>query len=170
MDLNLFVVDNRTERKIAVTMSPATKEDELATVSHWQTAWDSDYLQRPSLQKYALKTNDQELLALAAYELLTDYLVVHIAYMESHPASNPTLTREKKYSGIGRALVAFGVALSVNHNMGGDVVLEAKTTELYQHYMRQFHAVPLPYRDGGTAPRLLVADNAAAYVISVYLE
>lgn len=53
--------------------------------------------------------------------------MVHITYIESQPESNPTIAgRSKKYFGIGRVLIAYGVKLSINHNCGGTVTFEAK--------------------------------------------
>ena len=70
--------------------------------------------------------------------------------------------------GIGRLLIAYGIKLSVDHGFGGDVVLEAKTTELANHYINDFGAVKLPSFSG--APRLLVADDAAKRIFFSYLE
>ena len=75
----------------------------------WQTDWTSDYLQDPRFEKYALKTVSGELVALAAYEILENDVMVHITYIESHPDSNPTIVgHSKKYEGIGRVLIAYG--------------------------------------------------------------
>ena len=90
-------------------------------------------------------------------------------YLESPPDSNPTITRtDRKYRGIGRLLIAYGIKLSVDHGFGGDVVLEAKTTELANHYVNDFGAVKLPSFSG--APRLLIADDAAKRIFFSYLE
>jgi hypothetical protein len=50
--------------------------------------------------------------------------------MEAHPASNPTLDGgSPEYRGIGRMMIAYGIKLSIDHGLAGDVVLEAKTTD-----------------------------------------
>ena len=119
-------------------------------------------------EKYAV-VRDDELIALGAYEIQESSLIVHIVYLESHPDSNPTITRtDRKYGGIGRLLIAYGIKLSVDHGFGGDVVLEAKTTELANHYVNDFGAVKLPSFSG--APRLLIADDAAKRIFFSYLE
>ena len=134
----------------------------------WQTSWTSDYLMDARYEKYAV-VRDDELIALGAYEIQESSLIVHIVYLESHPDSNPTITRtDRKYGGIGRLLIAYGIKLSVDHGFGGDVVLEAKTTELANHYVNDFGAVKLPSFSG--APRLLIADDAAKRIFFSYLE
>ena len=50
--------------------------------------------------KYALKTADGELVVLGAYRVQPTCVAVEILYIESHPESNPTMTKQKKYIGI----------------------------------------------------------------------
>ena len=107
----------------------------------WQTSWTSDFLAEERFEKYAAKVNGK-LIALAAYEVLQNSLVVHIVYMEAHPESNPTLDDgQPEYTGIGRLLIAYGIKLSIDNGFAGDVVLEAKTTGLAKHYEKDFGAV-----------------------------
>ena len=60
-----------------------------------------------------MKTLDGEALALAAYQILGWKAYVYILYAESAPHSNPVLLGDirRKYSGIGAALIAFGIKL-----------------------------------------------------------
>lgn len=137
-------------------------------IPKWQTSWSSDYLQEARLERYSVKIKD-ELVALGAYEIQKDSLTVYIVYMESQPESNPTLSKPRKYSGIGRLLVAYGIKLSVDNGFGGDVILRAKSTELGRHYQRDFGAVKLPSFDTA-APRFIIADEAAKRIFFSYLE
>ena len=89
--------------------------------------------------------------------------------MESEPNSNPTLTYERKYRGIGRVLIAQGIRLSVDNGFGGDVVLRAKTPQLEGHYVEEYGAVKLPSFDA-SAPRYLISDDAAKRIFFSYLE
>lgn len=68
---------------------------------------------------------------------------VFIANIEAHPESNPTISTVQKYSGIGRMMIAYGIQLSIDSGHGGVVTFEAKTDELYDHYIKDFHAVPI---------------------------
>ena len=62
---------------------------------------------------------------------------------ESHPDSNPTITKTRKYTGIGKAMIAYGIALSVNNGCEGCVMCEAKTSSLAKHYVEDFtHILP----------------------------
>lgn len=135
----------------------------------WYTSWNSEYLTDGRLQRYAAKAGN-ELIALAAYEILENALVVHIVYMEAQPDSNPTLAvKEPKYKGIGRPIIAYGIKLSIDNGLTGDVVLEAKTTELARHYEKDFGAIQLPTFED-SAPRYLIADEAAKRLFFTYLS
>ena len=162
---------NKDGAMIPATIEEASEADILRTtaVPQWQTAWDSDYLSSEKLEKYAVRIGD-ELIALGAYEIQQRALIVHIVYMEAGPESNPTIAgKNRKYKGIGRVLIAFGIKLSVDHGFGGDVVLEAKTSELAAHYEKDFGAVQLPVFSSA-APRFLIADEAAKRIFFSYLE
>lgn len=164
-----FVYD-RSNQKIPATISAMTQEDAKKTNADplWQTSWTSEYLNDARFEKYAAKVGD-ELIALGAYELLENALVVHIVYMEAQPESNPTLDAgHPKYTGIGRMMVAYGIKLSIDNGLTGDVVLEAKTTKLARHYEKDFGAVLLPTFHS-SAPRYLIADEAAKRIFFTYL-
>lgn len=89
--------------------------------------------------------------------------------MEAHPASNPILDDGKpEYRGIGRMMITYGIKLSIDHGLTGDVVFEAKTAKLAQHYEKDFGAAPLPSFEF-SAPRYLIADEAARRIFFTYL-
>lgn len=162
-----FVYD-MTGKHIPVNIRTMTQEDADKTIDIWQTSWDSGYLWDDKLQKFAACVGD-ELIALAAYEILESALIVHIVYMEAQPESNPAMDGGMpKYTGIGRMLVAWGIKLSIDNGLTGDVVLEVKTTELAKHYEKDFGAVKLPIFTSA-APRYLIADEAAKRVFFTYL-
>lgn len=106
---------------------------------------------------------------MAAYEILENALVVHIVYMEAQPESNPTINAgEAKYTGIGRLMIAYGIKLSIDHGLTGDVVLEAKTASLARHYEKDYGAIPLPAFQA-SAPRYLIADEVAKRIFFAHL-
>lgn len=76
-----------------------TRQDAVTTDSSpaWQTSWASEYLQDGRFEKYAAKANET-LIALGAYEILENALIVHFA--EAHPASNPTLVAGARNTGV----------------------------------------------------------------------
>ena len=133
-----------------------------------QTSWTSEFLSDERLQRYVARAGD-ELIALGAYEILEHALVVHIVYLEAQPESNPTLDEgQPKYTGIGRLMIAYGIKLSIDNGLTGDVVLEAKTTALAKHYERDFGAVRFPMFQP-SAPKYLIADEAAKRIFFTYL-
>ena len=164
-----FVYD-KEKQQLPVTIVPMTEQDAEQTDEHplWQTSWSSEFLADPRLEKYAAKIGN-ELVALAAYEILENALIVHLAYMEAQPESNPTLNEgNPKYTGIGRLMIAYGIKLSIDNGLTGDVVLEAKTTSLARHYEQDFGAILLPTFQS-SAPRYLIADEAAKRIFFTYL-
>ena len=164
-------VFDRNDKRVDVSITPMESTDALQTESSpkWQTEWTSEYLASEAFEKYAVKAGE-ELLALGAYEIQENALIVHIVYMEAEPGSNPTIVGEnRKYRGIGRLLIAFGIKLSVDNGFGGDVVLEAKTTKLAEHYAKDFGAVKLPSLSSA-AQRFIIADEAANRIFFSYLE
>jgi len=164
-----FVLD-ANKVPIAVTIEPFTPADAAATeqAPRWQTAWTSEYLAADRYEKYAAK-NGSELVALGAYEILKNSLVVHIVYMEAQPQSNPVIAGSNpKYTGIGQLLIAYGIKLSIDNGFAGDVVLETKTSQLAKHYEKDFGAVALP--SFGGAPRYLIADESAKRIFFRYLQ
>ena len=171
MEFKLFVYD-RMKQCVSVTVEPMTQQDAAKTSEEpkWQTDWTSEYIAKSGFDIYALKTQAGELIALGAYEISEDVVAVHIVYMESRPESNPTLCEHPKYQGIGRALIAYGIKLSVDAGFNGDVTLDAKTPELAMHYERDFGALPIPGRRNGGAPRYLICDEAARDIFISYLE
>ena len=99
---------------------------------------------------------------LALFEVQTCWpvlaLLLHVEYMESAPSGNPTLSKPRKYAGIGAALLAFGIQLSIDYGYGGAIYLKAKTSQLREHYMRNYGAIPFSRFD----PFLLLIDGDAA--------
>ena len=74
-----------------------------------------------------------------------------------------------KYTGIGRLMIALGIKLSIDNGFAGDVILEAKTTALAKHYEKDFGAILLPTFQS-SAPRYLIADDAAKQIFLTYLS
>ena len=166
-----FIIKTSNDEKVHVKIARMKKADAAQTEKEpvWQTSWMSDYIQDTSFEKYALKTDEGELVALAAYEILENDVMVHITYIESQPESNPTIVEHsKKYNGIGRVLIAYGIKLSIDHECGGTVTFEAKVPELAEHYIRDYGACPLP--SFGGAPRYELSGEAAMNVFVIYLK
>lgn len=155
-----YVVKAEDNSIVPADIRKAAKKDFQQTANnHWQTDWLSDYIQNPQLEKYALVTREKkELIGLGAYWNVPEGVLVYVEYIESAPENNPTLTSARRYAGIGAALLAFGVQLSIDYGYGGAIYLKAKTTEIREHYIRSFGAIPFSRID----PYLLLIDGDAA--------
>lgn len=168
-----YVILSENGDRVLVKISPATWEDLDATRRNpkWQTDWNTDYLADPTVEKYAVKSPEGELIALGAYQIRGRSAYVFILYMESAPHSNPTMkTRaNRKYLGIGALLIAFGIKYSIDHGCRGDVVLEAKTEQLAKHYETAFHATRIPSERSDGPKRYMLVDEDAWAVFSKFL-
>lgn len=114
-----------------------------------------------------------ELVALGAYfPVQNGAIYVYIVYIESSPESNPVLTHSKarKYSGIGELMMAFGIKLSIDLGGNGDILFEAKTDALKDHYIHDFGAIPVDSAQSGGPLRLLICDESAAGLFIKYLS
>lgn len=171
---NPFVIQSCDGTKVPAKIIPASDADITSTHGSpaWQTDWDSAYLQDASIQKYALKTSKDELVALGAYQISGRHAYVYIVYLETAPHSNPTITTQsdRKYYGVGAAMIAFGIKYSIDHGCRGDVVFEAKTDALAKHYQEDFHALPLPGASTSGPRRFMLADEEAWNLFSKYLS
>ena len=169
-----FVVCANTGNPIHVSVDTAEKADLDSTQStpEWQTDWTSEYLSAPSVDKYAVKAENGELIALAAYQIRGRKAYVYILYVESAPHSNPTMQPKKmrKYYGIGELLIAYGIKYSIDHGCRGDVVFDAKTDELARHYESDFHAKRIPSLKSGGPKRYMLADEDAWQIFSKFLK
>ena len=134
------VFDLSCSQEVPAEILPATESDFRLTVQNcWQTSWMSKYLQEPFLQKYALKiTATGELVGLGAYRNMPEGFLVYIEYIESAPHSNPTLSKNRKYRGIGAALLAYGVQLSIDSGYGGTSYVKGKTSKRRGQYISDF--------------------------------
>lgn len=164
-----YVIDAKTNKTIPAVIRRATKADFRKTISeHWQTNWQSSFIQSDELEKYALVIEDsKELVGLGAYRDMPEGVLVYVEYIESAPNSNPTMTESRAYLGIGAALLAFGIQLSIDYGYGGTIFLKAKTSDLCEHYIKNYGAIPFSRRD----PFLLLIDGEASQALfSRYLR
>ena len=166
-----FIVRAEHERKVPVVLERATAEDLKATAKapKWQTDWTSEYLADEKIEKYSLKTKEGNLIALGAYRVMGRKAYVYILYLESAPASNPTLTAKREYYGIGEVMIAFGIKFSIDSGCRGDVLFEAKTPELARHYEKDFHARQVATLNSGGPQRYMLADENAWNLFEKFL-
>ena len=155
-----YVIDAVSGTEHPAEVREATQADfEKTVLEGWQTSWLSEYIQQEELEKYALEVKEtKELVGMAAYRDMPDGVLVYVEYIESAPNSNPTISLNRHYLGIGAALLAYGIQLSIDYGYGGAIYLKAKTSELREHYIKDFGAIPFSRRD----PFLLLIEGEAA--------
>lgn len=158
MRLQYFVTKADSGEQVLIAMEPAMKNDLEATKNGWQSDWTSDFISDPRLEKYAAKTEAGEIVALGAYREDDHGISVFIADIKAQPESNPTLTKKRRYAGVGRMMIAYGIQLSIDSGHGGVVTFAAKTDELYEHYVNDFHAVPISADFSAISRRAEAAD------------
>lgn len=164
-----YVLSADGATQLTAYIRPAVQDDFLKTEQEkWQTSWLTDFIRDEALEKYAMEiAGTGELIGLGAYRNMPEGVLVYVEYIESAPSSNPTIAQDRKYIGIGAALLAFGIQLSIDYGYGGVIYLKAKTTEIREHYIRNFGAIPFSRYD----PFLLLIDgDAARELFSQYLE
>ena len=169
MRLQYFVHENETGKRVEIEIEPALQGDLEATKDGWQSDWTSAFIADPKLEKYAAKTESGEIVALGAYREDDHGISVFIADIETQPESNPTISEKRRYSGVGRMMIAYGIQLSIDSGHGGVVTFAAKTDELYEHYVHDFHAVPIFQPFSGGPKLLMLADEGAQNIFSTYL-
>lgn len=169
MEYQFFVKDQQF-RKIPITVRPSSQEDYLETKRKgWDSDWTSEEMQNSMLEKYTFETRrDKDIVALCAYEDRSGWLSIRISYAESEPGSHPRLVAKRerrKYTEIGRAVIAYGVLLSLQRGYDGTVHFKAQTTELYNHYKSAYGALDLP---SGEPYALIIFGEQAVNLLSQY--
>lgn len=101
----------------------------------------------------------QGLIALTKFE---KDQAVYVNIAESAPHN---LGKNKKYNGVGGHLFAIAVYRSIELGYGGFVFMDAKNTELVEHYQKTlgatFLGIPHPYR-------MFIDEDAAKRLLNVY--
>lgn len=72
---------------------------------------------------------------------------VYLIWGCAAPHNNLWKYGKQKYIGVGGHLLAIAAELSYRHGFDGFVYGEAINNDLYQYYIRKFHAIPLPSLD-----------------------
>ena len=87
VEFRLFVVFVATGEEMPVQIVPAQDDDlQVARgIPAWQTDWTSEFLAEPTVEKYAVKATDGELIALGTYQIRGRSAYVYIIYAERVP-------------------------------------------------------------------------------------
>ena len=171
MDYQFYVRDQQF-KKVPIVVRPSMQADYSGTRRRgWDSDWTSEEMQNPALEKYTFETQEgNDIVALCAYEDRSGWLSIRISYAESEPGSHPRLVAKRerrKYTEIGRAVIAYGVLLSLQRGYDGTVHFKAKTTDLYNHYRSAYGALDLP---SGEPYALIIFGEQAVKLLDYYKE
>lgn len=166
-----FYVRNQTLQAIPVIVRPANKQDLKETISQkWDSDWTSGAIHDQNYLLYSFRDAlSGTLIALCAYEDNPEGYCVRIVYGEAEPKSHPRLVakrEERRYTDIGKVIIAFGVQLSLESGYDGTVFFKAKTTELYHHYKRAFRAKDIFSENYA----LIIYDEEAVAILNEFKE
>jgi len=166
--LDLFVINADSGEKLSASVRLATEND-IASTENWQTDWSTPFATGLPNRVALYRVDNDELLGLMSYELDQGSLAVEIIYIENAQHSNANLLHteggHKRYIGIAKALFAYAAQISIEAGFDGVLVFRAKTSELLDHYQREFGARQV----GSYDPfRLVIWEDAAERLISTY--
>lgn len=163
-DMNLIIdkftpcLEDTETGKLVKTIYEKTDKKELSELKGWNFNWLDDNLKDAEI--YKLYTEDsKEIQGLVAVTDFQKDMAVYVDIAESAPHN---LGENKKFNGVGGHLFAIAAQISVEKGYGGFVFMDAKNSELVNHYHKTLGAVllgrPHPYRmfiDEENAVRLL---------------
>lgn len=93
-------------------------------------------------------------------------MAVYVYWGCTAPHNNIWQYGKQKYSGVGGHLFAIAGELSEKHGYDGFVCGEAMDKELYEYYIDNFHALPLPALSNPY--RFMLSDIATKQIREVY--
>lgn len=152
--------DTRSGKLVSTVYSPITKK-ELSSLTEWKFNWSDDRLKGSEIYKLTIEGFD-EIQGLVA---LTDFPKSHAVYVNLAESAPHNIGKNKHYSGVGGHLFAIAVQKSVERGYGGYVFMDAKNTELAEHYKKTLGASllgrPHPYR-------MVINEDKALNILKIY--
>ena len=177
-----FVYD-AMNRQVLVAIEPMTAQDAALTDREplWQTSWTSEYLADENYEKYAARVGD-ELIALAAYEILPTTLVVHklsTVFDDGQLHAGKTAMQSVVETADGNDIqmhVSTGDALSsdqteiigdIEQGIVLDVSLTANGTEIHSFNGKVTVSVPFTWTQQGVLQAWYLADDGTKEPVEV---
>lgn len=90
----------------------------------------------------------------------------HLLWASTAPQNNIWKYKKQRFSGVGGHLLAIASDLSVQHGHDGFIYAEAIDREIYDYYIEQFGAQPLPALQNPY--RFMISGKATAHLREVY--
>ena len=133
-----------------------------------KTGWYVNWSKFPEgTEVYALVLKGTvDIQGLIAVEYDNEAQAVHIIWGCTAPHNNIWQYGKQKYTGVGGHLLAIAAELSVNHGFDGFIYGEAMDRELYDYYMENFKALPLPPRNNPYG--FMISDEETRHIREVY--
>lgn len=134
------VINKNTGRTLKTIFIPANQSiiNKLRKVNGWNFDWYREFqMKSRNVEILTLKKNKSIILGLISYEILEDYLHVHL--VESSPEN---IGKNKKYIGIGSNLFAYACWISKINGFEGNISFFSKT-RLIKHYQLTLGAIDL---------------------------
>ena len=153
-------LENSSSGEILQTVFSVATKNDLANLCGWSFDWEANELKSTNIYKLLIK-GDEIIQGLVACEVVRGAVYVHL--VESAPHN---LSPKKEYIGVGGHLFAIAMKLSAFNNFGGYIYMDAKNSELANHYCKMLGAeiVPTHYHEH----RLDVSEINASKIIKKY--
>ena len=151
--------DVSTGELLSTVFSVATTDD-IENLQGWLFDWQDNEIKHTNIYKLLVK-GDDTIQGLVSCGVERGAVYVHIAESAPH-----NLGDGKKYKGVGGHLFAIAIKLSMANGFGGFIYMDAKNSDLVQHYNEILGASIAPTRYHEY--RLEVLEQAAQGVIEKY--
>lgn len=154
-------LENAKTGEILLTSYSRISKDELKQLKNWKFNWLDSNLNDTEIYKLTLK-NENEIQGLIALTKFERDRAIYVNIVEAAPHN---LGVNKQYNGVGGHLYAIAVQKSIESGYGGFVFMDAKNSELAEHYEKTLGAVLLgrPHQY-----RMFIGEDSAQKLIGIY--
>lgn len=165
MDINIdkltpCLEDVKTGRFVSTFYKKASKND-LTGLKGWSFNWLDRSLEKAEVYKLCVNGED----SIQGLVAVTDFKRDRAIYVNLAENAPHNLGKNKKYNGVGGHLFAIAAEISYKRGYGGFIFMDAKNTELVEHYSKTLGAVllgrPHPYR-------MLIDEENAIKLLNTY--
>lgn len=147
--------------KLVPTIYSKTSSEELSKLKHWNFNWLDDSLNECDVYKLCI-AGTETIQGLVAVKDFKRDMAVYVTIAESAPHN---IGKNKQFIGVGGHLFAIAAKISMDKGYGGFVFMDAKNTELVEHYSKTLGAIllgrPHPYR-------MFIDEENAAKLLETY--
>lgn len=156
------LIERSTGKIVQTSFSKATSKELTGLKKKgWAFNWKAADLKNAIVYKLTLE-GSSEIQGLIA---LTDFVRDQALYVNIAESAPHNRGPEKQYEGVGGHLFAIAAQISIDHGFGGFIFMDAKNTELVEHYHEKMGAqllgMPHPYR-------MFIDEEAAQRLLKIY--